>query len=114
MDIIEPVAPPAPKPERSNPSEPQGNVPSVARIKAQEFFGVQTPNQVESDILNDMVRLLDGDNKDPIDFLWEIKNLENRIGTPPLGVSRMQHIHNFVKLNSQINKLERERDLYGT
>lgn len=114
MDVIEPISAPAPKPEHSNPTEPQGDVPSVAKIKAQEFFGIHNPNQVEADIMHELVRIMDGDNKDPIDFLWDIKQVENRIGTPPLGVSRIQHLYNYVKLNAQIHKLEQERDLYGS
>jgi len=81
-------------------------------MKLEGFFGIQNPNGEEQKALGEITRLLDGNNMDVVDFLWEIKHTENRIGTPPLGTSRLQHVYNFIKINAQITDLERERDLY--
>ena len=67
-------------------------------------------NTQESKNLSEIARMLG--TGDDVDLLWEIKSLENRIGTPPLGMSRLQHVYNFMRINSQITSLERERDLY--
>lgn len=112
MDKISPEVP-REAPEFSNPSDPQGEVPSVAKMKLQEFLGIPNTDSKHDQSLNEMVRVLDGDAKDPIDFLWEIKQIENRIGTPPLGMTRIQHLYNFVKLNAQMSRIRKEMEVYG-
>ena len=112
MEVIKPVEVES-KPEYNNPEATEGSTPSVAKIKLESFFGLHNPNQIEADSLSEIVRILDGDNKDPIDFLWEIKQIESRIGTPPLGVSRIQHLRNFISIHSQMNRLQKQLDVYG-
>lgn len=113
MDVITPQEPRVESPEHAAPADPQGAVPSVAKMKLQDYLGIIKPSQSEEQTLSEIVRVLDGDAKDPIDFLWELKQLENRIGTPPLGVSRIQHLHTFVKLSSQMNRIRKEMEVYG-
>ena len=112
MDILDPVIHPEPTPDAPIATEQTGMSGDIHAVKLQGFFGIANPDTAESTNLSEITRMLDGNSKDAVDFLWEIKNVENRIGTPPLGVSRRQHIFNFIKINSQIKGLEKERDLY--
>ena len=112
MDKLEPIAQPEPMPDIAPSAELAGHGADIVGMKLQGYFGTQNPSGEEQKSLDEITRLLDGNSKDTVDFLWEIKNVENRIGTPPLGMSRLQHVYNFIKINSQILKLERERDLY--
>ena len=113
MDKIEPIAPVEARPDNAIATENTGASGNINDTQLQGFFGIQTPNNGEQKTLDEITRLLDGNSMDSVDFLWTIKNTENRIGTPPLGTSRLQHVYNFIKINSQIVDLERERDLYG-
>ena len=112
MDVIKP-ADPQERPDHTPAAEPQGNVPSVAKMRLGEYLGINAPSEQQDKMMDEMVRVLDGDAHDPIDFLWQLKQLENRIGTPPLGVTRMQHLYNFVKLNAQMSNIRKEMEIYG-
>lgn len=114
MDTIAPIPSPEPKPEITPSEITPGEAPSIAKIKLEGFFGNNSLSQQDQQNIGELVRILDGDNKDPVDFLWEINQIEGRIGMPPLGVSRIQHLYNYVRLSSQINKLEKERAAYGS
>ena len=50
------------------------------------------------------------DSADTISILRTLLSLENRIGTPRLGVSRLNHLYQYVKLDNQINALSMARD----
>ena len=113
MDTIQPIAPQEARPDNAEASILTGQGGDIHAMKLEGYFGIQNPSGVEAKALGEITRLLDGNALDVVDFLWEIKHTENRIGTPPFGVSRLQHVYNFISINSQINKLERERDLYG-
>jgi len=112
MDKIEPVAQPEPMADIPQSAEQTGIGMDIHAMKLEGFFGIQNPSSEEQKSLSEMTRLLNGNNMDVVDFLWEVKNVENRIGTPPLGMSRLQHTYNFIKINSQILDLEKERNLY--
>ena len=112
MDILEPVTHAEPTPNVPVASEQTGMAGDIHAVQLQGFFGIANPDTAESTNLSEITRMLEGNSKDAVDFLWEIKNVENRIGTPPLGVSRLQHIFNFIKIDSQIKGLEKEKNLY--
>ncbi len=109
-DVIEPIAAPEPRPDNLAASELAGKSFDITEMKMKGYFGANNPTTEESKFLSEIARNLG--TGDDVDLLWEIKNLENRIGTPPLGMSRLQHVYNFMRINSQIQGLERERDLY--
>jgi hypothetical protein len=113
MERLENIAEPVEKaPEIAPKDEMTGKAIEFQAMKVQSFFGVTEPTPAEAKILSEIVRVLGGDTKEPGDLLWEIKNIESRIGTPPLGMSRLQHVYNFLSINSQIAKLEKERNAY--
>jgi hypothetical protein len=117
MERLENISAPTPVPveissDQSLKDELTGKAIELQAMKVQSFFGLEQPTQAESKSMSEIIRILDGQNKEVADLLWEIKNLESRIGTPPLGMSRLQHVYNFLAINSQIKKLEKERDAF--
>lgn len=109
-DIIEPIAPREPTPETAPATELTNQATDLSMMKLEGFFGVQNPNTQDSKALSEISRMIGV--RDDVDMLWEIKHIENRIGTPPIGMTRLQHVYNFISINSQIQGLEKERDLY--
>lgn len=93
-----------------NPEELAGKLAEVSKIQLQGFFGLSDMTPSESKMLSEMSTLLD--NKQDADLLWEIRNIENRIGTPPLGMSRLQHVFNYLNIQRQITQLENKRNAY--
>jgi hypothetical protein len=44
------------------------------------------------------------------DKLYQIRSLENKLGVPRLGESRLGKIYNYVKMTQQIKELEDQRN----
>lgn len=44
------------------------------------------------------------------DLLWKLRSLENRLGVPSLGEKRIDKIYRYIKLQSQIDSLSKQRD----
>lgn len=44
------------------------------------------------------------------DLLWKIRALETKLGLPTLGEKRIDKIHRYIKLQSQIDNLAAMRD----
>ena len=97
-------------PDGMTPDELSGKLAEVSKIQIQSFFGLNEMTPAESKMLSEMSTLL-GDKQDA-DLLWEIRNIENRIGTAPLGMSRLQHVYNYLTIQKQITQLELKRNAY--
>ena len=76
-------------------------------IKLQDFFGLWAPTFKEKELLNNIYTFFNKQNfKDLNDVYKEINKVEQKIGTPPLGLTRMGHIWNYLKVLSQISQYE--------
>ena len=93
-------------------SEHVGSSTDTLDLKLSGYFNIPYPTGSEKQILAEMKQIFGGG--DETEVLWNIKNVENRVGNPPVGTSRLQHVYNFAKLNSQIGELEKQRDIYVT
>lgn len=97
--------------EAATPDDLTGRAEDLTFLQLKDFFGVEGTDSRET--ILDIARLVDGGKGlDIVDIMWEIKNLEGRIGAPPLGMSRLQHLYNFVKIDSQISKLRKQQEAY--
>lgn len=110
MDVIEPTAPKEPQ---DLPTGSINNGFDPVEYKIESYFRLQNLDTKDKEMVRELKSMFGGDEVDIVDLLWGIKNVENRIGTPQIGISRLQHVYNFAKLNHQIQSLEKERDLYG-
>lgn len=78
------------------------------------LVGLDTHNLADTDKANvkaiyDFVR---GDAKEmtELELLHKVRELENKLGMTTLGERRIDKIYRYVKLQSQINGLEKARD----
>jgi hypothetical protein len=52
-----------------------------------------------------------GDEADGVgDLLYKMRQLENRLGSPAIGESRLTKMYNYVKISAQIKDAEKQRD----
>lgn len=112
MDIIEPVAPKTVTEESILTGE--GRSVDVASQQLNSYFDINSPNQEEANMISELANMLGFNIDDPTEMLWKVRSLETRLGTPKIGISRLQHIYNYMKIDSQIKGLEAKRDMYGT
>lgn len=93
-----------------SPEELQGKLAEVGKVQLKGFFGLNDATPTEAKMLDELSVILSG--KQDADLLWEVRNIESRIGTPPLGMSRIQHVYNYLSIQNQIKQLESKRDAY--
>lgn len=113
MDIITPEQPnEIIDREQHAPSLNTQESPMFAQI--QSFFGITNADSTQRQMLNEIYEALRTDDNTEAGMLWKIKQVESRIGLPPLGVNRVTHLHGFLKLQRQLNTLEAQlADIYG-
>ncbi len=44
------------------------------------------------------------------DLMYKLRQLENRLGSPAIGESRLTRLHSYVKISAQIKDSEKQRD----
>lgn len=62
--------------------------------------------------LQSIVDFFKEDGKDLMeaDLLFKVRALENRLGAPSLGEKRIDKVYRYIKLQSQIDNLSKQRD----
>jgi hypothetical protein len=78
------------------------------------LLGLDTHNigEGDSDAIQDIYRFVRGDAKEMTDLelLHSVRQLELRLGMTGLGERRVDKLHRYVKLQSQIDRLSQQRD----
>ena len=77
-------------------------------VQLQSFFYIDNPSSEDMDKLQKIWDFFDG--KDEVEKLYQVKQLENRLGTPNIGETRFSKIYEYVKLTNQIKDMEKLRD----
>lgn len=95
--------------EVGTPEELAGKLTELSKMQLQGFFGLTDMSPAEAKMLGELDTII---GKQDAELLWEIRNIENRIGTPPLGMSRLQHVYNYLTIQKQITQLESRRNAY--
>lgn len=96
-------------PDGMNPEELAGKLAELSKVQLQGFFGLTEMSPAESKMLSELNTLI---GKQDAELLWEIRSIESRIGTPPLGMTRLQHVYNYFNIQRQITQLESKRDAF--
>lgn len=111
MDVIEPKQP-SESIEHAGP-QGEGRSVDVASQQLAGYFSINNPSGTDAEQIAEIGRILGFSMENPAQLLWQMRNLESRIGAPQLGMSRLQHVYNYIKLDSQIRDLENLRASYG-
>lgn len=122
INVIQPKILEAPKTEEQINIEAQNAVTGdkvsvndpLALIELQQYFEIKNPNNTEHDNFKTLISLFEDMGYENIgDVLTEIQIIELQIGSGPFGMSRMQHLINYLKIDRQISRLENIKKLYG-
>lgn len=113
MDVLTPQEPTS-KPEFQMSNEPLRPAHDSNYIRLQGYLGVDNLDSTQKDKLNYIYNsITDGDETEAA-LLWKLSMIENKIGTPPLGVNRVDHLIGFLKLSAQLDTLQAQlMDIYG-
>ena len=106
------IIPEPPKPEEISPEkEPEKHLPGMTRagipIPILEFFGVYSPNNLSGMEERHLIGMLDdfhSQKMTPEDILTKLYEIEARIKKPPLGVSRINHLYNYLQITKKANQ----------
>ena len=50
-------------------------------------------------------------SEDNTDVLWAVRTLENRLGTPPAGEKRINHLYKWIRLDQDRQRIEKEQKI---
>lgn len=77
-------------------------------VQLQSYFHISNPSPEEQEQIKTVWDFFDG--KDEVERLYQVKQLENRLGQPNIGETRFSKVYEYVKLTNQIKQIEKLRD----
>lgn len=109
---IAPAQPAEPTPETpAHPAEASlGKDPQEMSVES--YFGLHNLDSNEIATVKELVRVIGAEHQ--ADMLYTLQQLDARAGNPPLGMSRLQHLYNFAKLESQWRQMGQQLQQYGS
>jgi len=82
------------------------------------YFGIHTPYQLGQEERSRVKYihgfLSDSKNTTASKIMKALSQIERKIGSPRLGMSRIGHIYNYIKLKQQADISETEANIYAT
>lgn len=81
-------------------------------VSMYNFFGVDMKDATEADKarLKDIYEWAIDGGKTLGDGMLRIRNLETQLGQPPIGMTRINKLWNWVKISKQIGELQKRQD----
>jgi hypothetical protein len=99
--------------------QPKQDITQVANtelraLQLSGYFGTHFEDMkgTEKNMLNTVLDWVGPETQDHVDVLWKVKSLENRLGVPPLGQSRLFHLYQFIKLENASQDLDRQKEAF--
>ena len=89
-------------------AEPSGASVDVFPVPLQGYLNIDRPTTEEAQQLKEIWDFIDGEGE--ADKLYRIQQLENRLGSPALGQTRLDKLYEYAKITRQIDTLEKMRD----
>ena len=94
-------------------AEGTAEVPPILQMSPlMDHFELQGTDRLDGEVQDNMMEIygfLAGQEKGMYSVLDELRNIENRIGTPNAGVRRYNHVLKWVRLTKHIKALEQQR-----
>lgn len=104
--IVEEITPEE-KPQTTQTNQPTHE---VSHLSLAQRFNVENPSKEEEGKLSEIwnyVRQNSG-KSEITDLIWEVMHLENQLGTPRVGESRLDRVYRYCKLRRQANIIDSE------
>lgn len=87
----------------------------ISHLAIADRFDITMPNKQEENQLSEIWAYAQGLAKSESipDIVWEVINLENRLGSPRLGESRLDRLYRYCKLRKSEEQIQNEiKSLY--
>lgn len=75
-----------------------------------DYFNVDSPSDAQKEKFAEIWEFFSEDSKTIGDLMYKMRQLENRLGSPALGETRMQKMYNYIKISRSIKDDEQRRD----
>lgn len=92
------------------PSEPQTAAKPVMHLAIAERFNIDIPTQEEDKKLQEVWNHVSelSDTKEISDIMYQTMHLEQTLGAPKLGETRLDKLYRYVKLRRQERQIQEE------
>lgn len=86
-----------------------GNV-TVPYPALKDYFGVDDVSDAQKAKFETIWKHFSDEADSVGDLMYKLRQLENRLGSPAIGESRLTRIYSYVKISAQIKDAEKQRD----
>lgn len=111
MDTRQVIIPKAPEQVTDLPVGDSVSSITEANVRSlQGYFGVEDASDSDMNMLSEIYRIVAGDgHTDMAGVLSYLHRIKGDLGPTPLGVSRLHHVYNYLKISYDIHNLEEKR-----
>lgn len=97
-------------PEEPTTTSPAHSTTPVEHLSIKDRFNIDTPTTDENKKLLAIWDFVKAKNpgKEIGDYIWEVINLEQTIGAPALGETRLDKLHRYVSLRIQEQRIQEQ------
>lgn len=75
-----------------------------------DYFNLESPSDAQKEKFAEIWEYFGEESKSIGDLMYKMRNLENRLGSPAIGESRLQKMYNYIKISKDIKDDEKRRD----
>ena len=86
-----------------------GVVEEIAHPALKDYFNMDKSSDATTRKLSDVAEYFK-DAEGTGEMLYQLRQLENRLGEPRVGENRLDKVHRYIKITANITDLEAERD----
>ena len=87
-------------------------VPAADYPHLQGYFGLDHATTADRAQLQAVWDYFAAESDNEADILYKLRQMENRLAQPPLGVSRLSHLNDYIHVLSNVRLAERAQDQY--
>lgn len=75
-----------------------------------DYFNTDSPNSSERKKMEAIWEYFSKESENTGDMLYKIRQLENRLASPQLGMTRLQNVFQYITVSNTISSAEKQRD----
>ena len=84
--------------------------PKVDFPQLKDYFNIESPTDAQKVKFAEIWEYFGEESKTIGDLMYKMRQLENRLGSPAIGETRMQKMYNYIKISKNIKDDEKRRD----
>lgn len=106
LEVVE-----TPAEEQNSEQTPELVKPTAADYpEIKDYFNLESPTDAQKEKFGAIWEYFAEESKSVGDLMFKMRNLENRLGSPEIGESRLQKMYNYIRISADIKDKELRRD----